>query len=244
MQELKSKHKEAALGEWSDLAESCQNRGPSPANAKPARKKKPLQGWCADFRLACASLARGLRWEMLRSPQRKVCGQGRLVMGWVNGTRASCQVAPGTARRADVLCVAYLDSSSTSEITRQGWHPALRYRTCSLQPWPCKTLVPGNVYTDAEQRSTSTRSVSCQASPFAHHNGRGWRGVSSSRVPSCLPSGRVTFARRCRPPDLGGGSQRHAADIINLQRFSPVELHLCRPRGTCSHAGKSDPSVA
>lgn len=40
MQELKSKHKEAALGEWSDLAESCQNRGPSPANAKPARKKK------------------------------------------------------------------------------------------------------------------------------------------------------------------------------------------------------------
>ena len=47
MQELKSKHKEAALGEWSDLAESCQNRGPSPANAKPARKKT-LQGWRAD----------------------------------------------------------------------------------------------------------------------------------------------------------------------------------------------------
>lgn len=39
-QELKSKHKEAALGEWSDLAESFQSRGPSPADAKAAGKKK------------------------------------------------------------------------------------------------------------------------------------------------------------------------------------------------------------
>lgn len=122
-------------------------------------------------------------------------------MGWVNGTRASCQVAPGTARRAVVLRVAYLGSSSTTEISRKGWHSALRYRRCSLQPWSCRTLAPGNVYADPEQRCTSTRSRSCQASPLAHRNSRGWRAVSSSQGPFCRMA-----ASHCEGPPSHAGA--------------------------------------
>jgi len=51
MQELKSKHKEAALGKWSDLAE-LSKPGPQPCECKTCQKKDACKagvqtsGWC------------------------------------------------------------------------------------------------------------------------------------------------------------------------------------------------------
>lgn len=155
----------------------------------------------------------------------------RLAASWISGRRAECQEAPGAAGRAAVLCAAPLGSSSTSEITRQGWKPAWRYRKCSPHPWPCVTSVP----VVPEQVPSPTSAVSCPAQ-------QRMEGCVQHPGPLLPPVGLSSLPRQV--PDLGGRSQRRATDIINLQRFAAARLHLCRLQGTCSHAGKSDPSVA
>lgn len=72
MRELKSKHKEAAPGEWSDLAESCQNWGTSPGHAKPAGKTQ--QGWCVGSSGCCV-----LPWHGLGCPD--VCREEDMDRG-------------------------------------------------------------------------------------------------------------------------------------------------------------------
>lgn len=58
-------------------------------------------------------------------------------------------------------------------------------------------LGPGNVPTDPAQRSTSTRFMSCQASPLAHHTSQGWR---LSPAAGCPLAGRL--------PPVGKGHLR------------------------------------
>lgn len=122
-------------------------------------------------------------------------------------------------QEAPELCATPLGSSRTSEIMRQRWKIQKMLPTTlavrDLGPWGPRAGIH-------QLHRAQQRMESCVQQPGPLLPPTGIRQV----------------------PDLGGRSQRRATDIINLQRLAAARLHLCRPRGTCSHAGKSDPSVA
>lgn len=136
-------------------------------------------------------------------------------------------------------------TQSTWGIRRPELHTAWRCTMSSrFQLWPCKKTSAFGPRMQPRAEILLDQPVSCQPSQLAHDDDVGRKLFPAAHVSPLCPRRQGHLSAQVPAADLGAGSQRRAADTINLQRFSAVKLHLCRPRGTCSHAGKSDPSVA